>query len=174
MFTFPRSIQGKCFAFELHMPEWSIHRVLRIYSLAEKTKSAVIMFNDLMDEYEQILQLFEYEFFEAKLPQEDERLEYILFQVEQRLNALYNLIPSREATYNRFYGDSSSSWEGLKHKNKVRSFKELIGLTEDVSPEEIRRQCRRILKKLHPDQRGSAYLFDWVKQAYDAFKSSGK
>lgn len=169
----PEKHMGKILhAFALDLPEWAIHQILRIYKQAEKTKAAVVMFNDLMDDFEAAYQQFEYTFLEGELPADDDQLEQALNEVEAQLKALYHRIPARENTgYNRFYGDSSSTSRRSSVKEEEPSFPILIGLTEEASQEEIRKQSRRLLKKLHPDRGGSAYLFGRVKQAYDAYKN---
>ena len=166
----PEKYMGKVLhAFGLDMPEWSIHSVLHIYKLAEKTKAAIVMFNDLMDEFETLFQEFEYDFLEGELPVEHERLEKALCYVESSLLTLYKKAPAHEKKhYNRFYGDSSTSSTNFNTRQGGTSFQVLIGVAENASDDEIRKQSRRLLKKLHPDRGGSAYLFNWVKTAYDA------
>ncbi|MEK8127251.1 J domain-containing protein [Paenibacillus filicis] len=167
----PEIYMGKIlYAFARDMPEWAIHSVLRIYRLAAATKASMIRFNDLMDEYEKLVQQFEYAYLEAELPTDDEGLEQALVDVEARLRHLYNQVPAREQMdYNQSYSDSSSASGPKNPSRSGSSFQTLIGAEEHASPDEIRRQSRRLLKKLHPDRGGSAYLFQWVKQAYDAY-----
>jgi hypothetical protein len=169
----PDKYMGKMLhAFALGMSDWSVHSILRIYKLAEKTKAAIVMYNNLMDEYETLFQQFEHDFLEGEFPVEQDRLERTLYDVECGFQALYNQAPTREKKdYNRFYGDSSSSSKDYYPRQGGASFPIMIGVTEDATPDEIRRQSRRLLKKLHPDRGGSAYLFDWVKKAYDAYVS---
>ncbi|WP_010502878.1 J domain-containing protein [Paenibacillus elgii] len=131
------------------------------------------MYNDLMDEYELLFQQFEYDFLEGQLPVEQEPLERVLNDVEYGFQDLYNRAPAREKTnYNRFYGDSSSFSKGSGYRQGEASFQTMIGVSEGASRDEIRRQSRRLLKKLHPDRGGSAYLFNWVKKAYDVNESN--
>ncbi len=155
-------------AFAINLPVWSIHTVLHIYKLADKTKGAIVMYNDLMDEFEAVFHQFEYDFLEGLFPEESEQLEQALNDVEIKLQTLYNRAPAREKTqYNRFYGDSSTTSSDRVQHPAGCSFQTLIGVPEDATEAEIRKQGRLILKKLHPDTGGSAYLFDWVKKAYD-------
>lgn len=171
----PEKHMGKMIhAFSLEMPEWSIHLLLRIYTLAEKTKAAIIMFNDLMDEFEDAFQKFEFDFWEGLLPGDENELEQTLHTLEAFFQDMYNqAVDSKRTKYNRTYGDSSSSAKNQVFDEGI-PFTVLIGLEEEASPEDIQRQCRRLLKKLHPDQGGSAYLFDWVKKAYDSYKKVSK
>lgn len=158
-------------AFALDMPEWSIHALLRIYKLAEETRSAIVMINDRMDEYEVIYRQLEYEFWEGHFPTEEDKLEQALQYIEGRFQALYRQSSAgKKSDYNRTYGDSStmsnhvqSPWSGIP-------FHTVIGVEEAAPDEEVRKQSRRLLKKLHPDRGGSAYLFNWFKQAYDAYR----
>lgn len=65
-------------AFALDMPEWSIHALLRIYKLAEDNRSAIVMFNDRMDEYEALNRQLEYDFWGGHFPVEEDNLERAL------------------------------------------------------------------------------------------------
>ncbi|MFU1793896.1 molecular chaperone DnaJ [Paenibacillus azoreducens] len=155
-------------AFALGMPEWSIQLVLGIYKLAGNTKAAIVMYNDLMDQYEILMRQFEYEFLEGELPTEDDELELALQTVENGLRELGRQAGHDKKRYNRSYGDSSSSSSDIGPGPREASFQTIIGVDENASWEEIRKQSRRLLKKLHPDRGGSAYLFHWVKKGYDA------
>ncbi|WP_182914565.1 molecular chaperone DnaJ [Paenibacillus thiaminolyticus] len=165
----PEKDMGKVLhAFALEMPEWAVRQLLRIYRLADRMKATLIMYNDLMEHLEQIMRKFEFEFWEGGLPREEERLEAILEHVRHKLSGLAEQAPGREKSYNRSYGDSSSnSWE---HRQAgVVSFHVLIGVPEEADDKQVRKQSKKLLKLLHPDHGGSAYLFDWVKKAYDAY-----
>ncbi|MDR0269517.1 molecular chaperone DnaJ [Paenibacillus sp.] len=165
----PESYWGKILhAFSLGMPEWSIQLVLNIYKLAGKTKAAIVMYNDLMDQYEILMQQFEYEFLEGELPTEEDELERILQKAENELRELGRQAGHEQKRYNRSYGDSSSSSPDIGPGPREASFQMIIGVDENATWEEIRKQSRRLLKKLHPDRGGSAYLFNWVKKGYDA------
>ncbi|MEV2677700.1 molecular chaperone DnaJ [Paenibacillus larvae] len=155
----PEKYMGKIVhAFSLEMPEWSIHLLLRIYTLAEKTRAAIVMFNDLMDEFEKNFQQFEYDFWEGLLPKGEEELEQVLHDLEASFQELYNqAVDSKRTKYNRTYGDSSSSAKNQVPEEGIPSTV-LIGLGQEASPEDIQRQCRRLLKKLHPDQ-GEARIY---------------
>lgn len=171
----PEKYMGKVLhAFATDMPNWAIHSILRIYKMADKTRAAIVMFNDLMDEFETVFQQFEYDFLEGKFPIDHDSLEHTLVDVVTKFEALYNQASTDEkADYNRYYGDSSfSSNEHFPGKGGC-SFQTFIGVPEDASRELIRKQSRRLFKKLHPDRGGSAYLFNLVKKAYDAFKQDG-
>lgn len=171
----PEKYTGKILhAFALDMPEWSIHYIFRIYKLGEKIKAAVVMLNDVMDEFEERFQQFEYEFLENQFPKEAEKLERVLLDREACFQKIYShAIGSQQANYNRSYGDSSFASQ-VRGSGQEASFATLIGLPESASEEGIQRQSRRLLKKLHPDHGGSAYLFDLIKKAYDNYKNEAK
>lgn len=171
----PERFLGKMLhAYSVGMPEWSIHSVLRIFKCAEKTKKGILMYNDLMDQYEEILQQFQYRFWEGEWPESEDQLEKVLGDVERELEELSRKIPTREqSSYNRTYGDSSSdAKENELPWSEDYSFQTLIGVAEDATSEEIQKRSRSLLKKLHPDVGGSAYLFTKVKQAYDQYFGS--
>jgi hypothetical protein len=160
-------------ALSLHLPMWAIHDILRIYLQADRVKTALIMFNDLMDEYEDIMYQFEYEFLEGQLPSEENELETALQQIKSQLQKLSEQVRTKERDYNSSYGDSSfASNEFARQGDGGKSFCELIGLPADATSEEITRQSKSLLKKLHPDQGGSAYLFHLIKQAYDEYRQT--
>lgn len=156
-------------AFSMNMPEWAVHHVLRIYKLAEKTRAAIIMYNDLMALYEEIILNFEYEFLEGGWPEEDELLEQILHGVEKELQSLADQAGAHHKKDYRDYGDSSTDSYDRLASLQGCPYPVLIGLKPDAGAEQIRAQSRRLLKKLHPDHGGSACLFDLVKKAYDTY-----
>ncbi|WP_237096694.1 molecular chaperone DnaJ [Paenibacillus dendritiformis] len=170
----PEKDMGKVLhAFELEMPEWAVRQLLRIYRLADRLKATLIMYNDLMEQLEQIMRNFEFEFWEGSLPREEERLEATLEHMRHKLSELADQAPRREQSYNRSYGDSSSnSWE---HRQAgAASYHVLIGVPEEADEKQVRKQSKKLLKLLHPDHGGSAYLFDWVKKAYDDYSGNGE
>ncbi|WP_019422284.1 hypothetical protein [Paenibacillus sp. OSY-SE] len=173
----PEKDMGKVLhAYAMEMPEWSIRHILRIYRLAERTKAALIMFNDLMERLEQVIRQFEFDFWDGNLPREEDRLESVLDDVHHKLTALAEHAPRREKkayNYNGSYGDSSSnSWEHQEERGGV-SFHALIGVPDEADAKQVRKQSKKLLKLLHPDHGGSAYLFDWVKKAYDVYNGNG-
>lgn len=168
----PEKDMGKVLhAFALEMPERAVRQLLRIYRLADRMKASLIMYNDLMEQVEQMMREFEFEFWEGGLPREEERLEAMLERMHHTLSELADQAPRREKSYNRSYGDSSSnSWEH-RHAGAV-SYHVLIGVPEEADDKQIRKQSKKLLKLLHPDHGGSAYLFDWVKKAYDTYSAN--
>lgn len=44
---------------------------------------------------------------------------------------------------------------------------QVLGLGEDASPQDVQREYRRLMKRLHPDQGGSPYLAAKVNEAHD-------
>lgn len=160
-------------ALSLELPLWAVHEILRIYMLADRIKMALIMFNDLMDEYEDIMYEFEYEFLEGQLPSDENELEAALQHIKSQLQKFSDQVRSKEKAYNSSYGDSSfASNEVARHGDEGKSFCELIGLPVDATAEEITKQSKSLLKKLHPDQGGSAYLFHLIKKAYDEYRQT--
>lgn len=170
----PEKEMGKVLhAFALEMPEWAVRQLLRIYRLADRMKATLIMYNDLMEQLEQMMREFEFEFWEGGLPREEERLEAMLEHMHHKLSELAAQAPRREKSYNRSYGDSSSnSWEHCQ--TGAMSYHVLIGVPEEADDKQVRKQSKKLLKLLHPDHGGSAYLFDWVKKAYDAYSANGE
>ncbi|MFC4601987.1 hypothetical protein [Cohnella hongkongensis] len=110
-----------------------------------------------MEEYEALYRQLEYDFWEGQFPVEEDNLEQALQQSESRLQALYSQSSaSKKSGYNRTYGDSSttsghvqSPWTGIP-------FHTVIGIEGAALHEEVRKQSRRLLKKLHPDRGGSS------------------
>lgn len=160
-------------AFALHMPEWAIQVLMRIYKLAEDTRAAIVMLNDQMDEYEVLYQQLEYDFWEGHFSIEDDELEQELRLVENSFRALRGRSENKKSNFNRKYGDSSTTSDQIQSPWAEIPYHTIIGVPDADSQEEIRRQSRRLLKKLHPDRGGSPYLFTWMKQAYDDYKSKG-
>ncbi|HEY0828772.1 MAG TPA: J domain-containing protein [Bacilli bacterium] len=157
-------------AYSQDMPDWAVLHILRIYILADKVKNAIVMLNDLMDEYEQIMmEDFEFNFMEGHLAKEGEGLENSLITYEKQLQSLRDKSMGREKSYNQSYGDSSSS-SGIKSASTPREaqhLRELLGLKEESTQEEMKKKYRHLLKVLHPDKGGSAYLFDLVRKSYE-------
>lgn len=138
----PEKDMGKVLhAFALEMPERAVRQLLRIYRLADRMKATLIMYNDLMEQVEQMMREFEFEFWEGGLPREEERLEAMLEHMHHTLSELADQAPRREKSYNRSYGDSSSnSWEH-RHAGAV-SYHALIGVPEEADDKQIRKQSK--------------------------------
>lgn len=155
-------------AFSLGILEWAIQDILRIYSLGETIQQKLKPYNDIMAEFRRIfVEGFEAEFLEGRLPKDEWELEDRLKYYQMRLQSLMEQVPKREKSYNRSYGDSSIS---SIPENKETSLHEVIGLKEDATHEEILKQFRHLLKVLHPDTGGSAYLFRMVKREYERYQ----
>ncbi len=158
-------------AYSLHWEDWAVEQVHLIFKLASRIQLSVIMFNDLMDRFERLQQQFEFEFWDGELPTDEQMLGEQLHDMEHELNQLLGKIPAdRSQAYNSMYGDSSGhsmDYARNEQERKKVAFAVLVGAAEGKSRAEVRKQARELLKKLHPDKGGSAYLFDWVKKAYD-------
>lgn len=156
-------------AYSQDMPDWAVLRILRIYVLAQKVKNAIVMLNDLMDEYEQIMiEDFEYNFLEGHLAKDGEALENSLISYEKRLQSLRDKSMGREKNYNQTYGDSSTSSSIKSPPSKeAQNLRQLLGVEEEATQEEMKKKYRHLLKVLHPDKGGSAYLFDLVRKSYE-------
>jgi hypothetical protein len=162
-------------AFSFDMPEWVVLEVLRLYKQADKIREAIVMYNDLMDRYEEIFyEEFEYRFLDNELPKDEDALADTLADYQKRLQALYEQTPRfhNKKAYGRMYSDSSSSSQRIPAKEPIndKELYQLLGVREDASSEEVKKQYRYLMKVLHPDSGGSAYLFDMVKKAYEAEK----
>ncbi|MEB3101949.1 molecular chaperone DnaJ [Ferviditalea candida] len=163
-------------AFKYDLPRWAVRQILSIYRLAHKVRSEIIMYNDLMDVFEQLfIEEFEAAFLEGRLPEDEFKLEDILNDFEKRLKALQSQAPNKSEHYNKTYGDSSTSSRDLPGGLQGSSnFRQIIGADETASSEEMRKKARHLLKVLHPDHGGSAYLFNFVKQAYEQEENKGQ
>ncbi len=156
-------------AYSQDMPDWAVLHILKIYVLSDKVKNAIVMLNDLMDEYEQIMiEDFEYNFMEGHLAKDLEELEKRMISYEKRLQSLRDKSMGREKSYNQSYGDSSTS-SGIKSPSSkdTQNLKQLLGVKEEATQEEMKKKYRHLLKVLHPDKGGSAYLFDLVRKSYE-------
>ncbi|WP_054972553.1 J domain-containing protein [Paenibacillus sp. A3] len=161
-------------AFARNMPEWAVHQVIRIFRLTEKIKASMVMLNDWMERFDAIYEQFEHEFWAGEWPGTEEELAPYLDRLEAEFQELYRQASDEKRSYNRHYGDSSSdsARESARTAGPSRgpvSFSTLIGAADDASPKELKQRYRTLMKKLHPDHGGSAYLFDWVKQAHDNY-----
>jgi hypothetical protein len=159
-------------AFSFNMPEWAVLEVLRLYKQAEKIRDTIVKYNDLMDAYEEIFyEEFEYGFLENQLPQGEQELAEVLEGYQKRMQELYERAPhfQQKYSYSRMYSDSSSSSEQTVSINPAhqRELHQLLGIPAGASEEEIKKQYRHLMKVLHPDSGGSAYLFTLVKKAYE-------
>lgn len=155
-------------AFSLKIPEWAIQDILRMYSLGETIKERLKPYNDIMDEYRVIfVEGFDAEFLQGRLPLDEWELEDRLKYYQMRLQLLMDKAPKREKSYNRTYGDSSIA---SIPETKGLTLQQLIGVKDDASPGEIVKQFRHLLKVLHPDTGGSAYLFQLVRQEYERYQ----
>jgi hypothetical protein len=158
--------------FSLGMPEWSIHYIYRIFKWIEKMKAAMVMLNDVMEEWDDAVQKFEYSYYQDQLPKDDNELEQVLRDFEANFQELYTRAwGEKKAKYNRSYGDSSFSSHSRVDPSGV-PFSIMVGLHEEASQKEVVKQGKIILKKLHPDHGGSAYLFDFIKKEYDEYKNT--
>ncbi|GEN36493.1 J domain-containing protein [Aneurinibacillus danicus] len=172
----PKNHESKVLlAFSFDMPEWAVLEVLRLYKQADKVRDAIIKYNDLMDLYEELMyEDFEYRFFENKLPKDEQKLSESLTGYRKRLQALHEQAPRfrDKNAYSRMYSDSSSSSRRTLSAEAANSqnIRQLLGVNENASDEEVKKRYRHLMKVLHPDRGGSAYLFDLVKKAYEAEK----
>ncbi|MFT9849717.1 DnaJ domain-containing protein [Aneurinibacillus sp. REN35] len=171
----PKKYEGKTLlAFSYEMPEWAILEVLRLYKQADSIRDSIVRYNDLMDEYEAIFyEQFEYQFLENELPTEESELADTLSEYRNRLQALYEKSARfrDKQAYSRMYSErSSSSHVSASDPVHAQGLHQLLGIDESASGDEVKQQYRHLMKILHPDHGGSAYLFNLVKQAYEAEK----
>ncbi|WP_171253185.1 J domain-containing protein, partial [Acinetobacter baumannii] len=122
-------------------------------------RDSIIMYNDLMDEFETIFyEQFEYQFLENELPQEENELADALAAYRSRLQALYEKSSHSHAkqTYSRMYSDrSTSSSRTSASQPAQQTLHQLLGTDEHASGEEIKQRYRHLMKVLHPDHGGS-------------------
>ena len=159
-------------AFATEIPEWATRQILQLFRKAERVKAALIARNDVMDQLEQRMRQMEYDFWQGMLPTDENELEHVLSTWQQELAAWEEEASRERNTYNRTYGDSSRSTMKAPAVAKDLTFHTLIGVPEEADAKQVRKQSRRLLRVLHPDHGGSAYLFTWVKEAYDKYQAS--
>ncbi|MCI1695803.1 J domain-containing protein [Aneurinibacillus aneurinilyticus] len=160
-------------AFSFGMPEWAILEILRLYKQADKTREAIVMYNDLMDRFEKIFhEEFEYQFLAGEMPKDEQELSDILSYYQKSLQTLYEQSPRSHTSraYSRMYSDSSSSFHPPAEPAGGQDLYQLLGISQHASREDMKKQYRHLMKVLHPDSGGSAYLFNLVKKAYEAEK----
>ncbi|KJB87393.1 molecular chaperone DnaJ [Paenibacillus sp. E194] len=159
-------------AFATEIPEWATRQILQIFRKAERVKAVLIARNDVMDQLEQQMRQMEYDFWQGNLPTDENELEHVLSTWQRELAAWEEEASHERNTYNRTYGDSSRSSVNAPSAGKDLTFHTLIGVLEEADAKQVRKQSRKLLRVLHPDHGGSAYLFTWVKEAYDAYQAS--
>ncbi|SYX87606.1 putative DnaJ-class molecular chaperone [Paenibacillus alvei] len=161
-------------AFATELPEWATRQILQLFRKAERVKAVLIARNDVMDQLEQRMRQMEYDFWQGMLPTDENELEHVLSTWQRELAAWEEEASRERNTYNRTYGDSSRSSVNAPSagKDKDLTFHTLIGVPEEADAKQVRKQSRKLLRVLHPDHGGSAYLFTWVKEAYDAYQAS--
>lgn len=160
-------------AFAAEMPEWATRQILQLFRKAERVKAVLIARNDVMEQLEQRMRQMEYDFWQGMLPTDENELEHVLSAWQKELSAWEEEASRERNTYNRTYGDSSRSAMNAPSGSKDLSFHTLIGVPEEADAKQVRKQSRKLLRVLHPDHGGSAYLFTWVKEAYDTYQASG-
>lgn len=170
----PKKHEGKVLlAFSFDMPEWAILEILRLYKQADKIREAIVMYNDLMDQFESIFyEEFEYQFLAGEIPKDEQKLLDILSHYQQSLQTLYEQAPRfyTNRAYSRMYSDSSSSSHLSAKPASKQELYQLLGISQNASTEEMKKQYRYLMKVLHPDSGGSAYLFNLVKKAFETKK----
>jgi uncharacterized small protein (DUF1192 family) len=57
---------------------------------------------------------------------------------------------------------------------QLNKYREKLGLSSTCSDDEVKREFKRLLMSLHPDQGGDAKLFQYFKAEYDEFRESIK
>ena len=56
----------------------------------------------------------------------------------------------------------------------MKNYYDILGVSEDASPNEIKKAFKNIAKKEHPDRGGNEKKFKEANEAYDTLKDSGK
>jgi hypothetical protein len=105
-----------------------------------------------------------YELFKSKIKELYGRLEEFLTKNQQK---------SQQHNWEDYFGQFN--WDGFKSKTNssstnTMSAAKMFGLQDGASNDEVKAKYRQLVKVLHPDQGGSAYLFDIVIQAYKKYK----
>lgn len=158
-------------AFAAEIPEWATRQILQVFRKAERVKAVLIARNDVMEQLEQRMRQMEHDFWQGMLPTDENELEHVLSTWQRELAAWEEEASRERNTYNRTYGDSSRSTANAPSAAKDLSFHTLIGVPEEADAKQVRKQSRKLLRVLHPDHGGSAYLFTWVKEAYDTYQA---
>jgi len=159
-------------AFATEIPEWATRQIIQLFRKAERVKAVLIARSDVMDQLEQRMRQMEYDFWQGMLPTDENELEHVLSTWQRELAAWEEEASRERNTYNRTYGDSSRSSVNAPSAGKDLTFHTIIGVPEEADAKQVRKQSRKLLRVLHPDHGGSAYLFTWVKEAYDAYQAS--
>lgn len=100
-----------------------------------------------------------------------------LIEYEKRVNELDKEYAARGTDINRVYlekvigmfGGGGSSKSKIGQIKQSANVKQILGVSEDADADEMKKQYRSLMKVLHPDVGGSAYLFQLVKDAYDSY-----
>ncbi|WP_226036733.1 DUF3102 domain-containing protein [Aquibacillus saliphilus] len=118
-----------------------------------------------------------YELF-VKLYEMDETVNYE--ELKSLVNEIYSRLDEFEQEYSRQKEQGSKGryeWDDFfsgSNTQKVNaengSPMKILDLSENVTPAETKKRYRHLVKILHPDVGGSAYLFDMVIKAYDELK----
>jgi hypothetical protein len=142
-----------------------IVKILKLINESYGLFSTNALFVSLAQEIQSLYNSGMYELFATKVEELYQRLD----EFEDKRKQEEKQQHSWEDYFSQFNWDSFKSTTTGFNTNSV-SAEKMLGLDEGAGADDVKKKYRQLMKVLHPDQGGSAYLFDLIKKAYDDYR----
>jgi hypothetical protein len=139
-------------------------QMLKVINESYGLFSTDLEFVSLVKAVESLANSKHYELFSLRVKELYDKLEEFESRREEKKSQQYN--------WEDFF--NQNNWDNFKSKTtgstSTVTAPRMLGLQDGASVDEMKAKYRQLMKVLHPDVGGSAYLFDIVKKAYDDFR----